>query len=315
MVSVSVVIPSRNAGPLFREVLSRLREQEYPGGIEIVVIDSGSTDATLELASEYGAVVRSIPPSEFDHGLTRNRGIELASGEIIVLMSQDAVPGDRDLVRNFVRAFEDPKIAGAYARQVPRSDADIITKRNLGRWLTGRKAQEVRWIQDWDAYRQMSPMQRHRFYNFDDVCSAIRRDVWRSIPFRAQEFGEDIDWSQRALEAGWKIAYWPSSFVVHSHPRSIRYEYRRNFQTLKKLYAQYRLCTVPTWASVISTSLRVVVRDLIYAIRHERRPRRLLETLIRVPALGVALVYGQYRGAMEAKREISRLQPKSAATE
>ena len=312
MVQVSIVIPSKNAGSLFRRVLHGLRTQEYDGKIEIVVIDSGSSDETLALAAEHRALVSSIPPHEFDHGLTRNRGVELAAGEIIVLMSQDAVPGDRHLVRNLVGAFDDPRVAGAYARQVARPDADVITKRNLGRWLTGRKTGEVRWIRDWDEYRALSPMERHRFYNFDDVCSAIRKSVWQSIPFRSQEFGEDIDWSQRVLEAGWKIAYRPAAFVIHSHPRSIRYEYRRNFQTFKKLYAQYRLCTVPTWRSVIATSLQVMGRDLIYALRHERHPRRLLSSLVRIPALSAALVYGQYRGSQAAKREVRQLQTESA---
>jgi len=232
---VSVVIPTKNGGPDFFNTLNSLKSQDYNGNIEIVCIDSGSIDDTISTAKHFGAVVKSIPPEDFNHGLTRNLGISIASGEIIIIMSQDACPGDQYLVKNFVNAFTDPQIAGAYARQVPRQDADILTKRNLNNWLTGRKTEEIRWIQDWDAYRKFTPMQKHRFYNFDNVCSAIRKSVWETIPFRANDFGEDIDWSQQVLESGWKIAYWPYAYVIHSHKRSFRYDYYRNTQTSKKI--------------------------------------------------------------------------------
>lgn len=308
MPKVSVIIPTKDAGPEFRATLEALKSQEYEDSIELVFVDSGSTDDTVGLARAYGANVTSIPVSEFNHGLTRNRGIEIASGEIMVLMSQDAVPGDRFLIKNFAAAFEDSQVAGAYARQVPRPDADILTKRNLNHWLTGRKTEEIRQITDWKAYQNLSPMERHRFYNFDDVCSAIRKSVWQSIPFRAQDFGEDIDWSQRVLEAGWKIAYWPKSYVIHSHTRSISYEYRRNLQTFKKLYEQYRLSLVSSRRQLLTGTLHTVITDWKYALRHERQPRKLAALLIQIPFLAFAMRYGQYMGTRAAQLEMSRPQ-------
>src|SRR5688572_10545956 len=103
---VSIVIPTKNAGTLFRDTLHALKTQEYEDQIEIILIDSGSTDDTIQVAYEYGIKVKSIIPDEFNHGLTRNLGIEMATGEVIVLMSQDAVPGDKYLVKNFVAAFD-----------------------------------------------------------------------------------------------------------------------------------------------------------------------------------------------------------------
>lgn len=305
MVKVSVVIPTKNAGTLFRDTLNALTSQEYEDQIELVVIDSGSTDDTISLAKSHGAIVKSIPPGEFNHGVTRNLGIEMASGEIIVLMSQDAIPGDKYLVKNFVTAFEDPQVAGAYARQLPRADADLLTKRNLNQWLTGRVTEEIRWIQDWNAYKKLTPMQRHQFYNFDNVCSAIRKNVWRAIPFRTNDFGEDIDWSQQALEAGWKIAYWPKSYVIHSHSRSFMYDYRRNLQTFKKLYEQYGLSLVSSRKQLVLLTIQVVIRDWKYAIQNEKHLWRLLKMLAWIPFLGFATVYGQYRGTRAAIKKIS----------
>lgn len=303
MRKVSVVIPTKNGGAIFRETLEALKNQQYEGQIELVIIDSGSTDDTIDIAKRYGAVVESIHPREFNHGLTRNRGIEMASGEIIVIMSQDAVPGDEYLVKNFVAAFDDPKVAGAYARQVPRDDADILTKRNLNRWLTGRKTEEIRWISDWDEYQKLSPLQRHHFYNFDDVCSAVRKSVWCQIPFRANDFGEDIDWSQQVLEAGWKIAYWPRSYVIHSHNRSIMYDYTRNRQTFKKLYQQYGLYFVASRQQVLRLAMQTTIRDWKYVLQHEKNSLRLMKMILWIPFLSMATIFGQYKGTMDAMKE------------
>ena len=297
---VSVILATKNAGPLFSEVLEKLAAQEYDGEIEIIVIDSGSSDDTAATAARHGAIVRSIPAEEFDHGLTRNRAIEMASGEIVVLMSQDALPGDQYLIRNLVKAFADARVAGAYARQVPRQDADVLTKRNLNGWLTGRPAKEVRWIRDWAAYDSLSPMQRYTFCNFDDVCSAIRKGVWQSVPFQATEFGEDIEWAERALEAGWKIAYWPDAYVIHSHVRSFEGEYDRTRLTHKRLRAQFGLQLVPTWRHVISSTILSMLGDWSYALWHEGQTGALLKLLVRIPFLSFASVYGQYSGAKAA---------------
>ncbi len=299
---VSVVIPTKNAGLVFRKVLQALKAQEYEGDIELIAIDSGSTDGTLEVASEFGATVIVVPPAEFDHGLTRNRGIEAASGDIIVMMSQDAVPGNPYLARNFVSAFDDPKIAGAYARQVAAEEADVLTKRNAAAALAGRTAREVHWIEDWAAYRKLSPVERYYFCNFDDVCSAIRKSVWRSIPFRASDFGEDLDWSQQILEAGWKIAYWPEAYVVHSHQPSFRYLYERHRLTLRKLHQQFGVSTVPSLKSLMKRTLYSSVGDWAYVIRHESRIPALGKAMLQVPFYSFASLYGQYRGVKDARK-------------
>jgi glycosyltransferase involved in cell wall biosynthesis/GT2 family glycosyltransferase/chemotaxis protein histidine kinase CheA len=296
-IKVSVVIPTKNAGPLFRETLDKLIVQEYDGTIELIVIDSGSTDDTVALAGQYGALVTNITPEEFDHGLTRNRGIEIASGDIIVLMSQDAIPGNHHLIHNLVTAFDDPKVAGTFARQEPREDEDVLTKRNLKNWITGQKKEDIRCITDTIAYQSLSPMERFYFCSFDNVCSAIRKNVWSAIPFKANEFGEDIEWAQDALEAGWKIAYWPTAYVIHSHQRSCKYEYERTRLCHKKLYRQFGIHTVPSRKHVILSTFNSIKQDWGYALQNEKRPGALIKLLAEIPALSFAGVYGQYSGA------------------
>jgi glycosyltransferase involved in cell wall biosynthesis len=294
---VSVVIPTKNASLLFYETLEKLKAQEYDGNIELIVLDSGSTDDTVALAGQYGALVTTIPPEKFDHGLTRNHGIEIASGDIVVLMSQDATPGNQHLIHNLVTAFDDPKVAGAFARQEPHEDADVLTKRNLKNWITGQKKEDVRWITDTIAYQNMSPMERFYFCSFDDVCSAIRKKVWKFIPFKANEFGEDIEWAQDVLEAGWKIAYWPTAYVIHSHKRSYKDEYLRTILCHKKLYRQFGIRTVPSRKQVVFSTFNSIKQDWGYALQNEKRPGALSKLLAEIPALSFASVYGQYNGA------------------
>lgn len=303
---VSIVIPTKNGGVLFQEVLTKIKEQEFCGSIEIIVIDSGSDDDTTHFAKSMGAKVVSVPPQTFNHGITRNQGIEVSTGNVVVLMTQDAVPGDKHLIHNLVSAFEDAYVAGSYARQLPRDDADIFTKRNLNNWLTGRSESEVRQLTDMTDYRSMTPIDRYKFCNFDNVCSAIRRCVWEEMPLIANDFGEDIDWSKRVLEAGWKIAYQSKAFVIHSHDRPILYEYKRTYMCHRKLYELFRVHNIPSRKYVFLSVFYSIANDWMYAIKNEKNILKLLLLLGKTVPLSVASVIGQYLGARDEKLSLGK---------
>ena len=303
---VSIVIPTKNGGFLFQKVLNGIKEQEFSGSIEIVVIDSGSDDDTIHFAKDHGVTVVSVSPDTFNHGKTRNQGIEISSGDIVVLMTQDAVPGDKYLIHNLVSAFEDQDVAGSYARQLPRKDADIFTKKTLNNWLTGRGESEVRQIVDLTEYRSMKPIDQYMFCNFDNVCSAIRRSVWEQIPLCANDFGEDIDWSKRALEAGWKIAYQSKAFVIHSHDRSILYEYKRTYMCHRKLYELFRIQTIPSKKYVFLSILNSIKNDWLYAVKCNESLLKTFFLLGKCVPLSFASVLGQYWGARDEKLSFSK---------
>src|SRR3954447_1348607 len=92
--SVSVAVPVLDGGPLFRELLAAVRAQRIDAEVEIVVVDSGSSDDSADVARAHGAVVETIPRAAFSHGATRNRLMELATGDVVAFLTQDALPAD-----------------------------------------------------------------------------------------------------------------------------------------------------------------------------------------------------------------------------
>lgn len=232
---VSIVIPVFNGGALLRRALQSVRGQAAGRAAEILCIDSGSSDETVETCREFGAEVTVISHAEFNHGGTRNLGVGMARAPLVVLLTQDALPADDGWLEALVEPFADESVAGVYARQIPRDDADMMTRRRLDGWITGGSERIVRQIKDRAEYDALPPVEKYRFCNFDNVCSCIRKSVWEKIKFRRADFAEDIEWSRDALLAGYKIVYQPSAAVVHSHNRSQIYEHRRTYMVVRRL--------------------------------------------------------------------------------
>lgn len=295
----SIVIPTKNGGTLFGRAIEQLQKQKLWWQAEFIVIDSGSTDGTVDIARAAGATVYEIPAEEFNHGATRDFGIAHASCEYVILMVQDAIPCDHDLFDNILLPFQDPEVAGVYARQLPQPDADLLTKRNLNNWLTGRADREVRKIESIEWYESLSPMAKYLFCNFDNVCSAIRKSVWRNNKFGNVNFGEDIDWAERVLKSGYKIAYEPSSVVIHSHDRPLTYEYKRTYVCHRKLYRQFRLHLVPTLRGAVRSWLFSTRQDAKYITNQDASIFVKLGILVKIPFFNLFSAIAQYRAAKD----------------
>ena len=226
-VGVSIILLTKNAGALLRDALDGIFGQ--PGSFEVIAVDSGSTDGTLEILKGYPVRLIRIPPEEFNHGLTRNLGASKAAhdSEYIVFLSQDAVPlpGWLDaLVRPMVA---DPSVAGVFSRQVPREGGNPILKRYMTQeWeQCGGPKKAIKEITDRADYER-----RKGWYTaFGNTSSAVRREVFGKVSFRAADFAEDKLWAQDVLEAGYKIVYEPASKVIHSHDYSLVEQFRQSF--------------------------------------------------------------------------------------
>lgn len=233
---VSILIPTYNAGPEFEETLEALSRQRSDYACEILLVDSGSADGTLELARRYGARVSSVPKAEFNHGGARNLGFAEARGEFVAMTVQDAVPADELWLQGLAENLaNDERVAGVYSRQIPRPACNPFTRHALENHFTNLPERREQAIEDPAEYEALPPPKKLGLVTFDDVSSCIRRSVWEEHPFQHLSFGEDVEWSQRVLKEGYRIVYDPKSAVIHSHDRSALYEMKRAYAVHKLL--------------------------------------------------------------------------------
>ena len=293
---ISIALLTRNGEATLPDLLDAVWRQKSSMPIEIVAVDSGSTDGTKEILSGRVQTVIDIEPSTFNHGGTRNLAASHTSGDFIVFLVQDAVPVSDDWLTNLLAPLlADADVAGTFARQLPRPDASALTKYYLAKspgagaqgW-TSAVGGEVEW-------RALSSHERFIRCVFDNVCSCVRRSLWAAHPFAETPIAEDVEWARDVLMAGHRIVYAPEACVVHSHERSALYEYRRTYALHRRLWELFDLRTIPTWPLLG----RAMASSLATHLWCERaRPGAWL----RATALAVAWPAGQYFGARSAVR-------------
>jgi rhamnosyltransferase len=311
LTNVSVVIPTLNAGPEFEELLKKISAQEGDLDVEVLVIDSGSTDGTVELARRYGATVHQISKAEFNHGATRNLGISLARGEYVALTVQDAVPLDERWLATMVENLEqDERVAGVYSRQIPRQEASALTRALVNSLALASLERREQFAKSPEEYRKMPPRKRRRLAAFDDVSSCLRRSVWEELPYEKTNFGEDIRWGKRVVEAGYKVVYEPRSAVFHSHERGVVYDLRRYYMDQRVLVELFGLKLVPNLARLFLG----IPRSSLHLYRLLRQDKELaakgvLGLMLLAVKYAVPAQIGNYLGVKSTT--IARLSPRA----
>lgn len=223
MPRISVLIPVKNGGDDLRRCLDAVRAQKLDDDYEIVVIDSGSTDESDELAERAGARVHRIEARDFNHGSTRNLAAALAQGEILVFTSQDAYMADDRVLAKLIAPLSDEHVGGTYARQIAHLDAHP-PERFFMEFLYGPASRTQRI----ETPHDLSP----KTTIFSNVCSAIRRDVFERFRFVDDIImSEDQEWSRRVLLAGYELRYVADAAVHHSHPYTLPQAFRRFFDS------------------------------------------------------------------------------------
>jgi rhamnosyltransferase len=305
---VSVVVPTLNAGPSFGDLLEKLSSQKTGFGYELLVIDSGSTDGTVELARHHGAAVHHITRDEFGHGATRNLGVSLSKGEYVAFIVQDAVPLDRRWLAAMGENLErDELVAGVYGRQIPRPESSPLTRILVNGWPTAGLERREQRMEDPALYRALPPVERRSLATFDNVSSCVRRSVWEEIPFEQTRFGEDLRWGKRVVEAGYKLVYEPRSAVFHSHERGSLYELRRHYVEGLVLLDLLGLASTPNLAFLLLN----VLRSSAYLYRRLRREEKVVLGAPRPVLLAVKhAVFSQTGAYLAAKTSrLARVQP------
>lgn len=225
MSRVSVVIPVKDGARYLAELLEALRRE---GADELLVIDSGSTDGSLEIArAATGVELLEIPAGEFGHGRTRNLGAERTSGELICFLTQDATPAPGWLAAIREGFALDERVGAVFGPHLPREDTSPMIARELERHFAGFAAE--------DGGPALQGPGDEPFLS--NVNAAYRRDSWEQLRFRDVPYSEDQAFGRDLLAAGWLKAYHPGAAVLHAHDYGALEFMRRYFDEYRGLRA------------------------------------------------------------------------------
>jgi len=217
---ISIIIRAYNEEKHIGRLLYGITQQTLED-VEVVLIDSGSTDGTLAVATEYPVHIEHISPEEFTFGRSLNRGIAASSGEIIVITSAHCYPVYPDWLEQLVQPFANTAVALSYGKQ---------------------RGGETNHFSEHQFFRKYFPetsiQQQAQPYSHN-ANAAIRRALWEAHPYNENLTGlEDLAWSSWALEEGYTIAYVAEAEVVHQHEetyRQVRKRYQREAIALKQI--------------------------------------------------------------------------------
>lgn len=294
--TLALVIPVRNAGALAARQVSALQAQRRRAD-RIVVIDSASSDGSPEIYRAAGCELHRIDAAEFDHGATRNLGARLSDpADLVVYLTQDALPADAGSLEALLRPFEDPEVAIVCGRQLPRPEAGPIERH--ARLFNYPATSATR------GKEAAARIGLKAVFNSNSFA-AYRRAALQPLGWFPERviMGEDQVAAGRALLAGWKIAYAGDAAVVHSHGYTVAEEFRRYFD-IGVFHGQQRFL-LEAFGGADSEGRRYVLSELRYLAR--RAPHRVPEAVLRTAAKLLAYRLGRREAALPPrwKRRLS----------
>ena len=257
--TVDVIIPVNYPDEKFQKILDRLEKQTYPVG-RIIVINTDEKGFSKDLRCPVNMEVYHIEPEQFDHGATRDMAARMSTADLMLFMTQDAVPADTHLVEHLVQAFDDPLVAAAYARQLARKTDSSIERftRNFNYPAKSRV-----------KTREDLPTLGIKTYFCSNSCAMYRKSIYEELGGFLPEtiFNEDMVFASTAIHAGYSIAYVAEARVIHSHNYTGLQQFRRNFDNgVSHADNQEAFCDV----AALGEGKRLVFDTMRYLIRrHE----------------------------------------------
>jgi len=223
LVNCSIVIRAYNEEKHIGRLLEGIRQQTVKD-VEILLVDSGSSDGTVPIAESLGARILRIPPAEFTFGRSLNFGIQAATRELIVIASAHVYPVYPDWLEALLRPFEEENVALTYGRQRGPETAQFSEQQTYHQWYP-----------DASKLRQATA-----FCN--NANAAIRKSLWEKNRYDETLTGlEDLAWGKWAKEQGYDIAYVAEAEIIHVHnetPQGVFNRYRREGMAFKKIYPE-----------------------------------------------------------------------------
>jgi glycosyltransferase involved in cell wall biosynthesis len=269
----SVVIRAYNEAAHLGKLLAGLARQTCRD-VEIILVDSGSTDDTVSIAQSSGARVVHIRPEDFTFGRSLNRGIEAARGELIIIASAHVYPIYPDWADRLLDLFRDEAVAVVYGKQ---------------RGVASSKFSEQRVFRQWFPDNDIAP-QSSPFCN--NANAAIRRSLWQQHPYDESLTGlEDVAWAKWAQAQGRQVVYAARAEVAHVHAETMRavYDrYRREAMAFKRIFPESHFS--------VYDCLRLSTSNILGDLRQARNERVLLGNSGSILWFRTAQFWGTYQG-------------------
>ncbi len=223
MPSVSAIIPVKNGEATLEACLLSIRTQTIGRDVEIIVLDSSSTDNSREIAAGFGARIVEVQPGTFSHGGTRNLGAEKATGELLYYTVQDARIAADDMLEKMAAYFLDKDVMAVNGIQGVPSELD----KNPAVWFQ-RFSKPIPEIISLDEgeFLKLTPKQKLNYCRWDDVNAMYRREALLRVPFRIVNFAEDALWALDALSNGMKLIRDSALLVYHYHHHGFKYTFK-----------------------------------------------------------------------------------------
>lgn len=282
---ISIIIRAYNEEKHIERLLDGIRSQKTSFGYEVVLVDSGSTDKTVDIAERYGVKIVRITPAEFSFGFSLNKGIEMASGDYCVIVSAHCYPVDEHWLQNLILPFTRDSIALVYGKQ-------------RGNQKTKYSEYQIfkKWFPESDSGKQNSP-----FCN--NANAAIRKSLWEKYRYNETLTGlEDIDWAKNILSQGYNVFYASNAEVIHVHNEACLQLYRRYEReaiAMKTIYPQETF----TLIDFIKLFILNTLSDYIHALHDSV----LIKNIFSIPTMRLIQFLGTYRGYNFTKPLLSDL--------
>lgn len=285
MIRYSIIVRAYNEEEHIGKLLAGIQEQSLKDACEVILVDSGSTDATCKIAARFNTKIVKIKPEEFSFGRALNIGCRAAQGEFLIFASAHVYPVYNDWIAELIKPFEDEKVALCYGKQ----RGNEVTK--FSEEMVFRK-----WFPDHSDFTQTHP-----FCNNANV--AIRKSLWEKYPYDESLTGlEDLAWAKNILKAQWKLAYNANAVIIHVHnetPSKTRNRYRREAIAMKNIFPEAHFSL---WDFVrLFTSN--AISDSVAALK----AKVFFKHLFPILSFRLMQFWGTYEGYTQSKKLDSRL--------
>jgi rhamnosyltransferase len=273
----SIVIRAYNEEKHIGRLLEGIQNQTVKN-VEIILVDSGSTDATVPIAKSFGAQIRCIAPEEFTFGRSLNLGIRATSNELVVIASAHVYPVYPDWLNNLLSPFEDSEIGLTYGKQRGPKEARFSEQQIFQQWYPDLN----------------KPRQETVFCN--NANAAIRKSLWENNPYEEKLPGlEDLAWTKRVKQQGYAVSYVSDAEVVHSHnetPRDVQNRYRREAMAFKQIYPEAHFS--------LYDFIYLTISNIISDIWHASCTHELRSNLVSIIWFRFMQFYGTRLGYLES---------------